>query len=65
MNTSSSTTITTEKLEQLRKDLAEFENKYNLSSQEFYRQFQDGKTDDRMDFVEWASLFQIADNLQK
>jgi len=65
MNTSSSTTITTEKLEQLRKDLAEFENKYNLSSQEFYRQFQDEKMDDHMDFVEWASLFQMADNLQK
>ena len=52
-------------LSQLQADLAEFEGQYNLSSAEFYRQFQAGQTGDDMDFVEWASLVQMADNLAK
>ena len=51
-------------LEQLQVDLAEFEAQYRMSSTEFYRQYQAGETDDRMDYVEWASLVQMADNLQ-
>jgi hypothetical protein len=39
-------------LRQLQTDLAEFERQYSLSSAEFYRRFQAGQTDDRMDYVE-------------
>jgi hypothetical protein len=52
-------------LGQLQKDLAEFEQKYHLSSVEFYRQFQSGQIGDEMDYVEWASLVQMVDNLKK
>ena len=52
-------------LSQLQADLAEFEQKYQLSSAEFYRQFQAGQTSDEMDYVEWASLIQMAENLAK
>ena len=52
-------------LRQLQADLAEFEQKYQMSSREFYQQFQAGHTSDEMDYVEWASLVQMADNLQK
>ena len=52
-------------LRQLQADLSEFEQKYHLSSTEFYRQFQAGQTSDAMDYVEWASLVQMADNLKK
>ena len=52
-------------LAQLQADLAEFEQKYQRSSTEFYRQFQAGETGDAMDYVEWASLVQMADNLHK
>ena len=52
-------------LRQLEADLAEFEQKYQLSSTEFYRQFQAGHIGDTMDYVEWASLVQMADNLHK
>lgn len=52
-------------LRQLQADLAEFEQKYQRSSTEFYRQFQAGHTSDAMDYVEWASLVQMADNLHK
>jgi vacuolar-type H+-ATPase subunit D/Vma8 len=52
-------------LRQLQADLAEFEQKYQRSSTEFYQQFQAGQTSDEMDYVEWASLIQMADNLAK
>ena len=52
-------------LSQLQADLAEFEQRYSLSSAEFYRRFQAGQTDDRMDYVEWASLVQMAQRLQE
>ncbi|HFD38645.1 MAG TPA: hypothetical protein ENJ31_02160 [Anaerolineae bacterium] len=55
-------TVCRAQLDRLRADLAEFEQKYGLSSAEFYRRFQSGQTDDRMDYVEWASLVQMADN---
>lgn len=47
------------------KDLGEFEHQYNMSTADFFRQWQTGQTDDRMDYVEWASLAQMADNLRK
>jgi hypothetical protein len=52
-------------LSQLQTDMGEFERKYHLSSPEFYRRFQAGHTSDDMDYVEWASLVQMAENLQK
>ncbi len=52
-------------LAELQKDLAEFEQRYGQTSAEFYRQFQAGQTDDRLDYVEWASLFQMAHNLEE
>ncbi|HOU12014.1 MAG TPA: hypothetical protein PKZ84_02775 [Anaerolineae bacterium] len=51
-------------LKELRQDLAAFERQYGLNSDEFYRRFQAGQTDDRMDYVEWASLVQMTENLQ-
>ena len=52
-------------LRRLQADLREFEQKYQRSSTEFYQQFQAGQTSDDMDYVEWASLIQMADNLEK
>ena len=52
-------------LEQLQADLAEFEQQYDMTSTEFYRKYQAGETDDRMDYVEWASLVQMAERLQQ
>ena len=52
-------------LRQLQADLVEFEQKYQRSSTEFYQQFQAGQTGDAMDYVEWASLIQMTDNLTK
>jgi len=52
-------------LRQLQADLREFEQKYHRSSMEFYQQFQAGQTSDEMDYVEWASLIQMTDNLKQ
>ena len=59
-----SASTTAQRLGQLESDLAEFEKRYGLSSAEFYHRFQAGQTDDRMDYVEWASLVQMRDNLR-
>jgi len=50
---------------QIKADMAEFEARYGMNSEDFYRRYQAGETDDRMDFVEWASLVQMAENLRQ
>jgi hypothetical protein len=52
-------------LEQLEQDLAEFEAQYSVSSARFYAEFQAGARGDAMDYVEWASLVQMADRLRE
>jgi hypothetical protein len=59
------TALCREQLDLIRGDLAEFEEQYECSSDEFYRRYQAGQTDDRMDYIEWASLVQMRDNLQE
>lgn len=56
--------LSREQLAQLQDDLRRFEQQYGLSSDEFYRRYQAGQTDDRMDYVEWASLVQMAQNVE-
>lgn len=52
-------------LKQLQIDLAEFEVAYGMTSDEFFRRYQAGLTDDRMEFVEWASLIQMTLKLRQ
>ena len=52
-------------LRETEKDLSEFEHQYSMSTTEFFSQWQAGQVDDRMDYVEWASLAQMAENLRK
>jgi hypothetical protein len=59
------TILCREQLDRIQGDLAEFEEQYECSSDEFYRRYQAGQTDDRMDYIEWASLIQMRDNLQE
>ncbi len=46
-------------------DLATFERQYDMTSAEFFRRYQAGHTDDRMDYVEWASLIRMRQNLMQ
>ena len=45
--------------------LADFENKYSLSSLAFYTDFKSGDMGDEMDYIEWASIYQMAERLKK
>lgn len=50
-------------LNQYQTDLQSFENRYGMSSQEFYNQFEAGRLGDDMDFFEWAGLFELEQRL--
>ncbi len=52
-------------LRELKDDLADFETKYKMASDYFFQCFQKGQTDDNMDFVEWASIVQMARRLEQ
>jgi hypothetical protein len=52
-------------LDAVQADLVEFEGQYGMTSDDFYRRYRAGQTDDRMDFVEWASLVQMANHLRE
>jgi hypothetical protein len=52
-------------LQEILGDLQVLEAKYGMDSETFYRKYQAGETDDRMDFVEWDSLVQMAENLKE
>lgn len=50
-------------LETIDADLATFEQHFEMTSADFFGDYQSGQTDDRMDFVEWASLVHMKENL--
>lgn len=52
-------------LAELQRDILTFEREHGMSSEDFFQRYQEGKTDDRMDFVEWASLVQMKNRLEK
>ena len=43
-------------IQQLKNKCKIFEEKYKLSSTDFYRRFQEGKMGDEQDFFEWKAL---------
>jgi len=45
-----------EDLRRVNEVLTEFEHQYGLSSDEFWRRFQDGRMDDTADFMEWNAF---------
>jgi hypothetical protein len=45
--------------------LADYEKQYGMSSAEFLKKYEAGKTDDRMDYVEWASLTRMSKGFRK
>jgi len=43
----------------IEKDLRKFERKYNISSQAFYQQFDEGKFGDEDDYMVWSGIYEI------
>jgi hypothetical protein len=52
-------------LEDIERVLADYEKQYGMSSAEFFQKYDSGQTDDRMDYVEWSSLTQMAKHLRQ
>ncbi len=40
-------------------DLKEFEQRYQLSSEDFYHQFKNGELDDQEDFMLWSGIYEM------
>ena len=49
----------------LSSDLAEFEEKYEMESAEFYARFKKGELGDDIDFIGWASLYQMRERVRQ
>ncbi len=50
----------------LRLDLKEFEEKYRMTSEEFYQKFEQGISEDDEDFIVWSGIFEMfRENEQK
>ncbi len=52
-------------LEATEKDLQEFEQRYQIDTAEFFKKWQAGQMGDAMDFIEWASLAQMAHRVRE
>lgn len=52
-------------LRETERDLAAYEEKFGMTSQEFIKKYQAGQTDDSMESIEWASLVQMADRIRQ
>jgi len=48
----------------LEQQLADFERRYYLNSEEFYEKFERGELGDAMDFIEWSATYEMAANLR-
>ena len=52
-----------EEINKLDKELKKFERHYGKKSSVFFAEFQEGKSGDDMDFIEWSSLYQMRNRL--
>ncbi len=55
----------TEAIEALLRSLVSYEQKYQMSSDEFYTKYLAGKLEDTKDFIEWAGCYQQYIELRK
>jgi hypothetical protein len=52
-------------LEELDRDLQEFEVRYDMTSEIFIQRFQTGSLGDDLDFVEWNAFYHLNQSLQR
>jgi len=50
---------------EIEKILNDYEKQFNMSTAEFLKRYQAGKTDDSAESIEWSSLAKMADSLRK
>lgn len=49
-------------VDELRADLLGFEDRFGMTSEEFYNRFEAGEMGDGADFIEWASFYDMYQN---
>jgi hypothetical protein len=59
------TTRMQESKARLKSQLADFEEQYGLTSDEFYTRYERGEMGDAMDFVEWSATVDMLINVEK
>lgn len=47
------------KVSDYEKIMHDFENKYSLKSDDFYREFEAGRLGDSADFMEWSGIYEL------
>ncbi len=52
-----------QKQSRFQQDLAQFESKYQMKSDDFYIRFEQGELGDDMDFFEWAGVWELHQKL--
>ena len=52
-----------DEIKKLNRELKRFERKYEKNSSAFFKEFQEGRIGDDMDFIEWSSLYQMRNRL--
>ena len=58
-------TTAQQEAEELKAELQAFEEKYQMSSEDFYQRFRLGEMGDAVDFVEWSAFYQMWASVQK
>ncbi len=51
------------RLDRYNRELHEFEARFEIDSETFYQDFQNGQRGDDMDFFEWAGLYELRQDL--
>jgi predicted RNase H-like nuclease (RuvC/YqgF family) len=54
-----------EEIKKLHRALSRFERKHKKESAAFFQEFKKGALGDEMDFIEWASLYQMRNRLME
>jgi hypothetical protein len=52
-------------LEDIQGNLKKFEEKYGFESKEFIERFESGEMGDKIDFIEWASLYDMQQRVKE
>jgi hypothetical protein len=53
------------RLRQYSRDLEEFEQRFDMETSLFYRRFEAGELGDKMDFFEWAGLYELYQEVRR
>jgi hypothetical protein len=52
-------------IERLDHDIQAYEAQYEMTAEDFFRQFDAGELGDAMDFIEWSSLIMMREDLRQ